>query len=540
MDQFDRRKFLLGSATLFTAAACSVPGTGDGGGSEGSDSITLLAALVPETLNPIAGFSNTGKGLINEGLLTLLGDSDSLPDLVPNLADGPPEVSADARTWTVRLREGVQFSDGSQLTADDVVATFKAIADPATASPIAGDLVNLASVEAVDERTVVFVLTEPQVSFRTALLIGIAPAAAIQAGQLVEDSPLNQAPIGTGPYLVDSYTTDRLVLRANEDHRDGPPEMAEITYVMAADDNARAQRMTAGEFDGSILPPRLVTTFQGSADFDVITATSADWRGITFPYDNPVTTDPAVRTALNVGIDRQAIVDGVLVGFGRPAHTFIPPQYGENYNPDAVFAFDRAAAASLLDEAGWIEGGDGIRAKDGLRAAFTLMYRPTDQLRRDLSAAFASEALELGFDVTIEGVEFDQAEPRINTDAVLLGGGDTPYDVDTLIYKSLHSSYPDAGAYYDNASRYSSPDMDRLLERGRTSLEGPERAEAYRQVQQLYVEEPSMVLLVFLDHTYVQKKSVSRAWRVTSTLLEPHEHGTALGPWADIDKWQRA
>ncbi len=170
----------------------------------------------------------------------------------------------------------MQFSDGSPLTAADVVATFEAIADPATASPIAGDLINLASVEAIDERTVVFTLTAPQVSFRTALLIGIAPAAAIQAGQLVEDSRLNQAPIGTGPYLVASYSPDRLVLRANEDYRDGAPEMGQISYVLAADDNTRAQRMTAGEFDGSILPPRLVETFQDSADFDVITSTSAD------------------------------------------------------------------------------------------------------------------------------------------------------------------------------------------------------------------------------------------------------------------------
>lgn len=537
MTTFDRRTFLLGSATLFTVAACSAPETEESAG-EGAGSIALLTGLIPETLNPVAGFANTGKGLINEGLLTLQGPSDQLPDLVPNLADGEPEISEDARVWTVRIKSDVTFSDGSPLTAQDVVATFRAVADPASAAPIAGDLVNLASVEATDDSTVVFTLTDSQVSFRTALLIGIAPAAAIEAGQLVTDSSLNQAPIGTGPYVVDSYSTDRLVLRANEDYRDGAPQLAEISYVLAADDNTRAQRMTA-DFDGTILPPRLADTFSDNDDFDIITATSADWRGLTLPYDNPVTTDPAVRLALNIGIDRAAILSGVLVGFGREAHCFIPPQYGDYYNPDAVFEFDREAAGVLLDEAGWVVGSDGIRAKDGLRAAFTLMYRPTDQLRRDLSAAFASEALELGFDITIEGVEFDQAEGRIATDAILLGGGDTPYDVDTLIYKSLHSAYPDAGAYYDNASRYANPQMDALLDRGRTSLEGPERVSAYQDAQQLYLEEPSMVLLVFLDHTYVQPRAITEQWQVTPTLLEPHEHGTAWGPWVDLAKWTR-
>jgi len=534
---------LLASAAVvvgLSLAACSPGAQPQGGSSAGaSDEISLLTASLPDSLNPIAGYGNTGKAKVNEGLLTLEGEPDALPDLVPNLAAADPEVSDDATVWTVTLKPGLTFSDGTALTAEDVVATYEAIADPATASPIAGDLVNLRSVEARDDTTVVFTLAEPQVSFRTALLIGIAPAELITPGQKVEDSPLNQEPVGSGPYLVDSFSADRLVLVANEDYRDGAPEVKKITYVLAADDNTRAQRMAAGEFDGSVLPPRLAASFDDNPDIDVIASTSADWRGLSLPPEHPFTSDPKVRLALNVGIDRDAIIDGVLVGRGRPAYTFIPPEYGEYYDEEAVFAYDPQRAATLLDEAGWVLGDDGIRVKDGQRAAFTLMYRPSDLLRRDLSAAFASEVLKLGVDVTIEGVDFDQAEPRVGTDAILLGGGDTPYDVDSQVYKSLHSSYPAAGAFYDNASKYANPVMDEALHLGRTSLEGPQRVEAYHEVQQLYVEDPSMVLLAFLDHTYVQKASVAQAWDGISTLLEPHEHGTAWGPWVDIESWTR-
>ncbi|USQ81614.1 ABC transporter substrate-binding protein [Ornithinimicrobium faecis] len=542
MVQLSRRLFLLGSAgAALAAAGCSAPqapgAERTGTGATASTSLALVTALLPETLNPIAGTDNNGMGKINEGLLTLRAKGAELPDLIPQLAASAPEPSEDAMTWTVAVRSDVTFSDGTPLTAEDVVATYAAIIDPATASPIAGDLSMLAEVSAPDPETVVFSLKIPYVAFPTKLLVGIAPASLIVPGQLVSESVLNQEPIGTGPYVVESFGDGKLVYAANSRFRDGAPALTKVTYVMTPDDNTRAQQMTAGEFDGSVLPPRLAVTFQDSQDVDVISATSADWRGISLPSDNPVTADPAVRMALNLAVDRQGLVDSVLMGYGRAASTFVPPQYADFYSPDAVFPYDLEQAKSLLTEAGWVEGDDGIRSKDGVRAAFTIMYNPDDRLRRDLSAAFASEALKAGFDVTVEGVGWDVLEPRIHTDPVMLGGGDTPYDVDSQLYVMLHSSYPAAGIYYDNPSEYASPEMDAALDRGRTSLTTQDRVAAYREVQDLYLADPSMVVLVFLDHTYVQLKSVTDAWEGTPTVLEPHEHGTAWGPWVNVEKW---
>ena len=165
------------------------------------------------------------------------------------------------------------------------------------------------------------------------------------------------------------------------------------------------------------------------------------------------------------------------------------------------------------------------------------MYNPGDPLRRDLSLAFSAQMQQLGIDVGVEAATFDQAEPRIGTDALMLGGGDTPYDVDTQLYKMLHSSYPAAGAYYDNPGKFADPAMDKALEAGRTSSDPAKRAAAYRSVQRLYVAEPSMVLLAFIDHSYVQRTSTSQAWQGTGTLLEPHDHGTAWGPWVKVGQW---
>ena len=527
---------LLASILLAgTACAPAAPGTGDAKSSRSS--LALLTAALPETLNPLAGFDNNGTGKINESLYTLTGPPDALPQITPLLAADEPQVSKDARTWTIPLRRDARFSDGTAFDAADVVASYKAIMDPASASPILGTLSNVLDVKALDSHTVKFTLRESQVSFKTAMLIGIAPSEAIVPGQRVEESALNRTPVGTGPYLVESVGPSRLVLAANPEYRDGEVALKRVTYEAAPDDNARAQRMLAGEFDGTVLPPRLAASFTANPEFELVTATSADWRGLSLPADNPLTSDPKVRLALNLAVDRKSLIDGVLAGAGRPAHTFVPAEYGEAFNPSAVFSHDPARAASLLDQAGWPLGDDSRRSKDGIPAAFTLMYNPGDQLRRDLSLAFSAQMDQLGIDVSVQAATFETAEPRLGTDAIMLGGGDTPYDVDTQLYKMLHSSYPAAGAFYDNPSRFSDPAIDRALETGRTTLDAAGRAAAYREVQRRYASEPSMVLLAFVDHTYVQRSSVPTRWQGTGTLLEPHDHGTAWGPWVKIGQW---
>lgn len=525
------------ASILLVGTGCAPAAPGTGGARPVQPALSLLTAALPETLNPLAGFDNNGTGKVNESLYTLTGSPDRLPRITPLLAADEPSVSKDARTWRVPLRDDARFSDGTAFDAADVVASYKAIMDPASASPILGTLSNVVDVKALDAHTVEFTLRESQVSFKTAMLVGIAPSEAIVPGQRVEDSALNRTPVGTGPYLVDSMGPSRLVLVANPGYRDGEAALKRVTYEAAPDDNARAQRMLAGEFDGTVLPPRLAAAFATNPEFEQVSATSADWRGLSLPADNPLTSDPKVRLALNLAVDRQSLVDGVLAGAGRPAHTFVPAEYGDAFDPAAVFAHDPARAAQLLDEAGWVLGDGSMRAKDGLPAAFTLMYNPGDVLRRDLSLAFSAQMKQLGIDVPVEAATFEMAELRVGTDAIMLGGGDTPYDVDTQLYKMLHSSYPATGAYYDNPSRFADPAMDRALETGRTTLDEAKRAAAYREVARLYVTEPSMVLLAFIDHTYIQRASVSETWTGTGTLLEPHDHGTAWGPWVKIGQW---
>lgn len=509
-----------------------------------ADSIVLADGYELGGYNPVAGYGAAGEAPMYDGLLRLetspptLNGGGGLPGFEPALATELPTATADATVWTVTLRGGVTFSDGSAFDATDVVATYEAILDPASASEVRSSFEMITEISAVDAHTVEFVLAHPYAAFPTKLLIGIVPSESLSIPGLAAESSLNTAPIGTGPYTLTDLSPDRAVFEADDDYWDGPPSVRKLTVLYVPDDNTRAQLMVAGDIDGTSLPPVLARTFEHRDGTTLSSNTSADWRGVSMPADNPVAGDETVRRALNLAVDRQAMVDNVLAGYGRPAATPIPDVYGDAYDPAAIYPYDPDRAQRLLTEAGWVVGSDGVRSRDGTRAEFTVMYNSTDTVRRDLAQAFASDALAVGVEVNLEALSWDRIDPRVSVDSTLLGGGSEPYDPDTQAYNALHSSFidPGVGSVYDNASDYSDAAVDSALGVGRRSLDPQERSAAYRDMQRAYVDDPGSVYLVFLDHTYVSKDS---DWTMSGPILEPHAHGVTWGPWWSLNTWTR-
>ena len=180
---------LLGVALLVVAGCASpTPSTGSGGGT-----VVVATAGEPDTLNPVLNYGPDGASLIFDGLVA----RDARNALTPALARELPQVSADGRAVTAKLREGVLFHDGSPLTAQDVVFTYQAVLDPKVDSTLRSDLDMLASVAAPDPATVVFTLKHPYAPFLQRLALGVVPAKAF-AGQDVNKAEFNRRPIGTG------------------------------------------------------------------------------------------------------------------------------------------------------------------------------------------------------------------------------------------------------------------------------------------------------------------------------------------------------
>lgn len=496
------------------------------------DQITLAEAQELGSYSPFTSYGELGVSPIYEGLLRPQADSDAeIPNLVPALAATAPESIGPGR-WRLQLREGVTFSDGSAFDSADVVATYAALKDPAVASEITTNVAPITAVTA-DGPHAVIIDVDTETDPSPYLLTGIVPSEKVEQVPAA-DWALNVAPVGTGPYRLDSLRPDQAVMVAREDYWGEKPQVTRIVYTHTPDDNTRAQRIIAGEVDGANLPPRLIGSVQ-SGDVSTVAVKSSDWRGVSFPAGQPFTADPQARLAMNLGVDRTAVIRDVLDGHGRPAYTPIGDVYGDAYNPDATFTFDATAAAAILDRAGWRPGSDGIREKDGARAEFELLYNASDTLRRDLSVAFATAMKPLGIQVDPRGSSWDEIDTRFDTSAVLLGGGSTPYSIDSQVYDTLHTRVPDSSPY-SNPGNFTAPGLDELLERARQSPSGVDKDALYRDVQARYIAQPSNVFLAFLDHTYAYR---NLGWKQTAPILEPHSHGVTWGPWWRLNAWTR-
>jgi peptide/nickel transport system substrate-binding protein len=521
------RRLTAAAAAVVLLGACS--STPPAPGAAGAGTLVVATAGEPDTLNPVLNYGVDGASLIFDGLVARDGQN----ALVPALAADLPVISADARTVTAKLRPGVMFHDGTALTAADVVFTYQAVLDPKVDSTLRSDLDMLAGVSASDPATVVFTLKYAYAPFLQRLTLGIVPAGAL-SGRDINQAGFNRKPVGTGPYKVESWTAgDRLVLAANDSYWGGRPANRKLIVAFVADDNVRAQRMRAGEFDAAELAPKLAAGFDDAAGYTVQRVPTADYRGVMLPFGNPVTGDLAIRKALFVGVDRAAMVSGILAGAGEPAFSPVPP--ASPYADASIVGkptADTAAAGALLDAAGWAPGPDGIRSKAGQQAAFTLMYPAGDSLRKELALAVTADAKKIGIKISLEGLTWDAIYTRFAKDALIMGWG-TPYDPDFVSYKLFGSKFAGQGSF--NPGSYQSPVADKALQEGRDQVDPVKRKAAYATFQQQLVADAPWVFLTYLKHTYVVKEGVNGV----SPRVEAHEHDVANSLWWNINTWTR-
>ncbi|WP_443075657.1 ABC transporter substrate-binding protein [Streptomyces sp. NBC_01693] len=512
---------LLGMAL----AACSAPGGGSSDG-KAADSVVIGVASEPDTLSPLLGYGKDGNSKIFDGLLAY----DSALALKPALAKALPDVSDDGRTYIFTLREGVTFSDGEPLTAQDVVFTYRTVLDPRTNNTARSELDAVKDVRASGDDTVVFTLKYPYAPFASRTVLPVVPEH-IAAEQDPNTGSFNTEPVGTGPYILTGWRKgDRLTFKANPDYWGGEPEVKNLTMAIIADDDVRATRLRSGDLDGAVLPPALAAVFKDDDELPTYAAKSYDFRTVTLPTGNPVTGDRAVRQALDAAVDREAMVDTILDGAGAPAYGPLPVA-DPAFAPDIKRTQDLDRARSTLDKAGWKPGKDGIRVKDGRRASFTLYAPSGDKLRQDHALAYASDAKKAGVEVKVESATWEVIEPRMDRDAVLAGGGSTG-DPDFGLYTLLHSSL--AGDGFNNMAHYDNPAVDRALETARRTEDRQERKSAYTEIQHELVKDPGYTFLTHIDHIYV----LADRWAGLTTQLEPHEHGFGSGPWWNIEDWK--
>ena len=469
--------------------------------------ITIAIPVSPNNLDPRFG-TDENSARAHQLLFNDLLRWDEQTRLAPGLAASWD--TSDHQTYRIKLREGVRFHDGHELTSNDVVFTFTSMLDPAFASPYRGAFRDLAKVVAIDRYTVDFVLRQPSGSFLPNLVFKIVPAGA--------GRELREHPVGTGPYEFVSYAVDdRLQVRAFREYFDGLPRNRGIVMKIVPDDIMRGLelRKTTSDLIVNDLVPDMVYQLEKEG-LSLTKSPGVDYQYVGFNMRDSVLKDVRVRHAIGHAIDRQAIVDFLRRGLATVADSMLPPSNWAHEPNVLVLDYDPERAKVLLDEAGYPDP-DG----NGPRPRLSLSYKTTSVEFSRLQAAVIQQNLrDVGIEVDVRSYEFatlyaDILKGNFQMYALQWVGGALA-DPD-ILRRVFHSQQvPPAGF---NRGHFSDPEVDRLIDEASEATDYETRRHLYGKVQQLLANAAPYISL----------------WHRTNfALAQPALEGIHLSPQGDF------
>lgn len=500
--------------------------------SENKDHLILAIGGEPDNgFDPTTGWGQYGSPLFQSTLLKY--DKDF--KIEPNTATDY-KVSDDGLKWIVELRDGIKFSDGEPLTAKDVLFTFETAKNSASVV----DLTNLEKVAALDSLTIEFTLKKRNSTFIFHLVsLGIVPMHAY-------GKSYNEHPVGAGPYkMVQWDKGQQLIMEVNPYYFGKQPYFKKLTFLFLSPDAAFAAAKS-GQVDIASVSPTLAD--QKVNGMTLVNLKSADNRGLVLPYlpaegktvngnpiGNNVTSDIAIRKAMNIGIDRNLLVSGILKGYGTPAYSIA--DHLPWWNPDTQIENDGdiAKAQEILEKAGWHMQQDGIRQKNGVKAEFSLYYPANDQVRESLSIAFSDMMKPLGIRIETKGKNWNEIGKHVHSSATLFGlGSHDPIE----LYNAFSSKTTGRGLH--NVNYYANPSVDAYFEKALQATSQEEANTYWKKAQWdgktgfSNIGDASWVWLVNLDHLFLMRENLV----IGPQKIQPHEHNWPVTDFIENWHWQ--
>ena len=495
-------------------AACGDKNTAEVKTEEGS---TLVYGSGDYTrINPAMDEHGEINLLLFNGLTAHDGDN----QVVPGLAESW-DYDETTYTYTFHIRDSIHWHDGEPFTAKDVQFTIEAIMDPDNGSENAPNYEDVEEITVVDDQTISFRLAEPNVAFLEYMTMAVLPSHLLE-GEDMQESDFFRHPVGTGPYQLERWDVGQsIVLTKNEDYYLGAPKIDTVIFKIVADDNAQAMQLESGELDLALLDPKNAANFEGRDGFTCYDMTTADYRGILFNFANDYWTEnrdliPAVCCAL----DRQAIIDSVLLGQGMAAYSPLQRNRFNNENVER-YDYDPDRARKILEDAGCVLGDDGFYTRNGEPVGFTISVMAGEQDRIDIAQAAAQQLREVGIQCTVEiPAQMDWGGQM----ACLIGWG-SPFDADDHTYKVFGTG---KGTNY---SSYSNEKVDEYLTLARQSDDPAVRGEYYGKFQEELAKDPAYAFLCYIDANYVTNSNIQGI--AADTVLGHH----GVGIFWNIHQW---
>ncbi|HDZ8833765.1 ABC transporter substrate-binding protein [Aeromonas dhakensis] len=485
--------------------------------SGGFSSMALAAQPVPaelklaigseptEGFDPLLGWSHGSYLLLHSPLLKQNADLSW-----QNLLTQAVTPNQDSKGWLIRLKPDLKFSNGAPLTAEDVAFTYNSAAQGGGKI----DMGNFVSAKVVSPTQVEIALSAPQSTF-----VNVLGSLGIVSKRDYDAKAYARHPVGAGPYrLVSFLPGQQLVVEANPYYAGGNNDFKRLVFVFIDEESAYAAAQSS-QLDLVRIAPSLAPTVPDTLKLWV--RPSVENRGIVFPIPpaggkdakgypigNDVTSDVAVRRAINYAIDRQLLADQLLEGHAIPAYSAVEGLPWLN-KATAFKDGDEAHANALLDEAGWQMGSDGVRHKGSRRAAFTLWYTSGDSTRRDLAEAVRAMLKPIGLEVSLKSGSWEQVEREMHANPVLMGWG-------SLDPMELYHHYQSgsAGVEFYNPGYYSNPVVDGHLKQ---ALDAPDWQAAVPFWQQVEWDgkrgagvqgDAAWAWLLNVQHTYLANRCI--------------------------------
>jgi peptide/nickel transport system substrate-binding protein len=456
-------------------------GEPDGGG---GGTLAVAQSADIETMDPAMHRSRINQTVVRNVFEALVNQDSSL-EPVPELATEWEQV--DPTTWRFTLREGVEFHNGEPFNAEAVKYSLERVVDPEQASPRADMLSMIDTIEVEDDYTVVITTAQPAPTLLASLSVNeIVPPQYI--GE-VGDEEFAANPVGTGPFTFQEWVpNERVVLRANEDYWDGRPEIDTLVFRPIPEVSARIAALQSDDVQiAAEIPADLAETLEGNVE-----SASVDGTRIFFLAMNvtkaPVD-DAEVRLAVNQAIDRQTIVDSIYQGFARPLTQPAFPEMVGHHEDFTGPSYDQEAASSVL---GSVNGALEI---------------DVEEADRTLAQAIAGQLDSAGLKTKVNVLETQAFDDSISSGASMAyvdSWGVAEGDADVIFARHFWSPAREDSFY----TGYENSELDKLIERGRSTADEAEREEIYAQAIEMVMADAPWAPVVNPQEIYGVSASV--------------------------------
>ncbi len=448
-----------------------------------------------KTLNPLLVSDSASSDIVGLVYDSLIGIDPKTLKPYPRLAESW-EISEDGLQYTFHLKQNLKFHDGSPLTSEDVKFTFDKFKDPETDAPNQDSVQYLKSVENPDPYTVIFNLSKPDCSFMLTTGTPIIPKH-IYESENINQSKFNSAPIGSGPFTFYEWKADdHITAQAFGNFFSGKPHLDKIIYKIVPDNLVLTEQLSTQEVDVTGIEPDQVKRLSQNPNLNIYSYPTNTYTYLGFNLQNEFFKDKKVRQAIAHAIDKDAIVESVLFGFGETANVPMA-KISWAFNPNTkALSFDPVLAKKLLSEAGFTDAdNDGILDKNGKPFSFEIKTNKGNKQREKIAVIIQHYLKQIGIDVRVSYLEWPTFIDQIDNkqfDAVILGWS---LGLDPDASGIWHSEK--AGKF--NFISFKNENVNKILDEAlivpKCDLE--KRKQLYWQFQEIIAEEQPYIFLYY-------------------------------------------